>query len=86
VQIKPSRVDSGRTTSDGYLIPAGIVITYRVFGPARLQVTTDRREAGGRVTTQNCSGLSQPTPLGSQPTPSGCKPGSDLTEPSSEAS
>jgi hypothetical protein len=75
VQIKPGGVDSGRKTSDGYSIPAGIVITYRVFGPARLQVTTDRREAGGGVTTQNCTGLSQPTTVGSQPTASGCKSG-----------
>ena len=75
VQIKPSGIDSGNKTSDGYSIPAGIVITYRVFGPARLQVTTDRREAGGGVTTQNCTGLSQPTTVGSQPTASGCKPG-----------
>jgi len=74
VQIEPSGVDSGRTTSDGYSIPAGIVITYRVFGPARLEITTDRREAGGRVTTENCTGLSQPTTLGSPPTPSGCTP------------
>jgi hypothetical protein len=73
VQIEPSRVDSGSRTSDGYSIPAGIVITYRVLGPTRLQFTIDGREAGGRVTTQNCTGLSRPTMLGSLPTPSGCK-------------
>lgn len=75
VQIEPSRADSGSRTRDGYSIPAGIVITYRVLGPARLQVTTDGREAGGRVTTQNCTGLSQPRTLGSQPTPSDCTSG-----------
>jgi hypothetical protein len=75
VQIKPSMVDSGSKTSDGYAIPAGIAITYRVLGPGRLEVTTDGREAGGRVTTQNCTRLSQPTTLGSQPTPSGCTSG-----------
>jgi hypothetical protein len=73
VVIRPSNVDSGRTTSDGYSIPAGIVVTYRVFRPNRLQVTTDRREAGGRVTTQNCTGLAQ-LATGSPPTLSGCKP------------
>jgi hypothetical protein len=75
VQITPSQVDSGRKTSDGYSIPAGIVVTYRVVGPARLQVTTDRREAGGPVTTQICTGLTQPTSPGSKPIPIDCKPG-----------
>jgi hypothetical protein len=74
VVIHPSNVDSGRTTSDGYAIPAGIAVTYRVFGPNQLQVTTDRREAGGPVTTQNCTGLA-PQATGSAPTLSGCKPG-----------
>jgi len=74
VVIHPSNVDSGRTTSDGYAIPAGIVVTYRVFGPNRLQVTTDRREAGGPVSTRNCTGLA-PQATGSAPTLSGCKPG-----------
>ena len=74
VVIRPSNVDSARRTSDGYTIPAGILVTYRVLGPHRLQVTTDRREAGGRVTVQNCTGLSPP-PLGTPPTPSGCSPG-----------
>jgi hypothetical protein len=74
VVIHPSNVNSGRTTSDGYSIPAGILVTYRVFGPNRLQVTTDRHEAGGPVTTQNCTGL-VPLAFGSPPTPSGCKPG-----------
>src|SRR6516162_2094394 len=49
VQVKPSNVLSGNKTSDGYSLPAGTVITYRVFGPARLEVTTDRRESGGPV-------------------------------------
>ena len=75
VQIKPSQVDSGRKTMDGYSIPSEIVITYRALGPSRLEVTTDRREAGGSVTTRLCTGLSQPTSLGSEPTPRGCKPG-----------
>lgn len=74
VVIHPSNVGSGRTTSDGYSIPAGILITYRVLGPNRVQVTTDRHEAGGSVTTQNCTALSQPA-FGSPPTPSGCKSG-----------
>jgi hypothetical protein len=74
VVIHPSGVDSGRTTSDGYSIPAGILITYRVFGPNRLQVKTDRRQARGTVTTQNCTGLA-PLTFGSAPAPSGCKPG-----------
>jgi hypothetical protein len=74
VVIHPSKVDSGSTTSDGYSIPAGIIVTYRVFGPNRLQVTTDRRNAGGQVTTQNCAGLA-PLVFGSPPTPSFCKPG-----------
>jgi hypothetical protein len=72
VVIRPSNVDSGRTTSDGYSIPAGIVITYRVLGPNRLQVTTDRRAAGGPVATQNCTGMSQ-SASGSPPAPSGCQ-------------
>ena len=72
VVIRPSNVDSGRTTSDGYSIPAGIVITYRVLGPNRLQVTTDRHEAGGPVTTQNCTGMSQLI-SGSPPIASGCQ-------------
>jgi hypothetical protein len=74
VVIHPRGVDSGSTTSDGYWIPAGIVITYRVFGPNRLQVTTDRREARGTVATQNCTGLA-PLALGSAPVPNGCRPG-----------
>jgi hypothetical protein len=73
VVIHPSNVDSGKTTSDGYSIPAGIYVTYRVSGLKRLQITTDRREAGGRVTTQDCTGLA-PRASGSPPTPSGCKP------------
>lgn len=74
VLIRPSNVDSGSKTSDGYSIPAGIVITYRVFGPGQLQITTDSHEAGGSVTTENCTGLSEPV-SGSSPTPSGCTPG-----------
>jgi hypothetical protein len=72
VVIRPSNVESGRTTSDGYSIPAGIAITYRVLGPDRLEVTTDRHEARGPVTTQNCIGISQGT-LGSPPIPRGCR-------------
>ena len=74
VVIRASGVDSGRTSGDGYAIPAGILVTYRVFGPDRLQVTTDRRAAGGPVTTRNCTGLSPPV-FGSPPTPSGCPSG-----------
>jgi hypothetical protein len=74
VLISPSDVDSGRKTSDGYPIPAGILVTYRVLGPGRLQVTTDRHEARGSVSVQNCAGLSQPAPE-SPPVPSGCQPG-----------
>jgi len=73
VLISPSSVDSGRT-SDGYPVPAAILVTYRVLGPGRLQVTTDRRHAGGSVTTRNCTGLSLPAPA-SPPAPSGCEPG-----------
>ena len=73
VLIQPSNVDSARKTSDGYSIPAGILITYRVLGPNLLQVTTDNHEAGGSVTTQSCTGLSQLV-SGSSPTPRGCKP------------
>jgi hypothetical protein len=74
VVIHPSNVDSGRTTSDGYAIPAAVLVTYRVFGPKRLEVTTDRREAGGPVSTQNCTGLALQA-TGSAPTLRGCKPG-----------
>ena len=74
VVIHASNVNSGSTTSEGYSIPAGILITYRVLGPNRLQVTTDRHEAGGPVTTQNCTGLA-PLVSGSPPIPSGCKLG-----------
>ena len=74
VVIQASNVDSGRNTSDGYSIPAGILVTYRVFGPERLEVTTDRREAGGPVTTRICTAPVAPT-VGSPPTPSGCTPG-----------
>jgi hypothetical protein len=73
VLIQPSNVDGGSKTSDGYSIPAAILITYRVFGPNQLQITTDKREAGGSITTENCTGLSQPA-SGSSPTPSGCTP------------
>ena len=45
-----------------------------IVGPNRLQVTTDRHEAGGPVTTQNCTGLA-PLVAESPPSPSGCKPG-----------
>jgi hypothetical protein len=72
IVIRPSSLDSGRTTSDGYSIPAAIAITYRVLGPKRLQVTTDRREAGGQVTTQNCTGMST-LASGSPPAPSDCQ-------------
>jgi hypothetical protein len=74
VVIRPSNVYRGSKTSEGYSIPAGILVTYRVFGPNRLQITTDRREAGDSVTTQNCTGLALPA-FGSSPTPSGCKSG-----------
>ena len=74
VVIHASNVNSGSTASNGYSIPAGILITYRVLGPNRVQVTTDRREAGGPVTTENCTGLS-PAVSGSPPSPSGCKLG-----------
>ena len=74
VVIRPSNVDSRRRTSDGYSIPDGIVITYRVLGPQRLEVTTDGRQAGGPVTTQSCTGLSPPS-FGSSPIPHGCKAG-----------
>jgi hypothetical protein len=73
VLIQPSTVDSGSKTSDGYSIPAAILITYRVLGPNQLQVTTDNHEAGGSVTIKNCTGLSQPA-SGSSPTLSGCAP------------
>jgi hypothetical protein len=75
VLISPSNVDSGRKTSDGYAIPAGILVTYRVLGLGRLQVTTDRHEAGGPVTVQNCTGLAQPATPESPPAPSGCTAG-----------
>lgn len=71
VAIRPSNVDSGRKTDDGYSIPAGIVLTYRVLGPAQLEFTNDHRQAGGPITTQKCTGLSQPVP-GQPPTPTGC--------------
>jgi len=71
VVIRPSNVDSGRRTRDGYSIPAGIVLTYRVLGPARLEVTNDRRQAGGPITTRKCTGLSPPVP-GQPPGPTGC--------------
>jgi len=74
VVIETSSVDSGRKTSDGYSLPARIVVTYRVLGPTRLQVTTDRREAGGQVTTKNCTGLAQAV-FGSPPAPTGCTHG-----------
>lgn len=74
VVIRPGSVDSGRTTRDGYPIPAGIPVTYRVLGPHRLQITTDRRDVGGSVTTQDCTGLAPPAP-GSPPTPGGCGSG-----------
>ena len=72
--IQPSNVSSGRTTGDGYAIPAGILVTYRVLGPDRLEVTTDRREAGGPVTTRNCTGLA-PSAAAPPPAPSGCTTG-----------
>ena len=71
VVIRPSNVDSGRRTNDGYSIPAGIFLTYRVLGPRQIEVTNDRRQAGGPITTQDCTGLAQPVP-GQPPTPSGC--------------
>ena len=73
VVVTASGVDSGRKTSDGYALPAGIVTTYVVTGPAHVEVTTDRTEAGGIVATQTCTGL--PAPTDGQPlTPTGCTP------------
>jgi len=74
VLIRPGNVDSGNRTSDGYSIPAAIVITYRVSGPNLLQITTDRHQSGGAITTRNCTGLSA-SGSESPPTPSGCSPG-----------
>ena len=74
VVIHPSTVYSGTKTSDGYAVPGGIFFIYRVLGTDRLEVTTDRREAGGAITTEHCSGLSPLVPA-SPPVPSGCKPG-----------
>ncbi|HVN50059.1 MAG TPA: hypothetical protein VMT43_01435 [Acidimicrobiales bacterium] len=73
VVISASDVDSGRKTSDGYALPAGILTTYVVTGPARIEVTVDHTEAGGIVATQLCTGL--PAPTDGQPlTPTGCTP------------
>jgi len=71
VVIRPSNVDSGRKTDDGYSIPAGIILTYRVLGPKHIEVTNDHRQAGGPITTRECTGLAQPVPE-QPPTPSGC--------------
>jgi hypothetical protein len=73
VVISASQVDSGRKTSDGYALPAGIVTTYVVTGPNRIEITIDRTEAGGVVATQLCTGL--PAPTDGQPlAPTGCTP------------
>jgi len=72
VVIRPSNVYTGRSTRDGYSIPAGIFLTYRVLGPKQIEVTNDQRQAGGPITTQDCAGLARPVP-GQPPTPSGCK-------------
>ena len=71
VVIRPSNVDSGRRTSDNYSIPAGILVTYRVLGPAQIEVTNDRRSTGGVVTTRNCTGLDPPV-VREPPAPTGC--------------
>ena len=73
IVVTASDMDSGRKTSDGYALPAGIVTTYVVTGPAHIEVTTDRTEAGGIVATQLCTGLSAPTD-GQPLTPTGCTP------------
>ena len=73
VVITASQVDSGRKTADGYALPAGIVSSYVVTGPHRVEVTIDRTEAGGIVATQLCTGLPAPTD-GQALTPTGCTP------------
>jgi hypothetical protein len=73
VVISASQVDTGRKTNDGYALPAGIITSYVVTGPQRIEVTVDRTEAGGVVATQLCTGLPAPTD-GQALTPTGCTP------------
>jgi hypothetical protein len=73
VIIHASNVETGRKTTDGYTLPAGILVTYVVKEPGQVEVITDRAEAGGIVTTQSCTGLPVPTD-GQALTPTGCTP------------
>jgi hypothetical protein len=73
VIIHASNVETGRKTADGYALPAGLLVTYVVKGPGRVEVVTDRTEAGGTVVTQACTGLPAPNP-GEALMPTGCSP------------
>ena len=73
VIIHATNVETSRKTADGYSLPAAIVVTYVVKGPGRVEVVTDRTEAGGAVVTQTCTGLPAPNP-GEALTPTGCTP------------
>lgn len=49
--------DSGRKTQDGHDIPTRRIVTLRVLGKGKVQVTTDLTEGGGKTTTKTCTGL-----------------------------
>ena len=73
IVISAGEGSSGRQTADGYDIPNRRVVTWVVLGPQQVQQTTDSSEGGGNVTTEMCTGLSEPAD-GSPPAGTGCEP------------
>jgi len=71
VVVSPGQGSSGRTTADGYEIPARHVTTWVIVDHTTLEQTTDLTEDGGTVTTQRCTGLATAGP-GSMPTGTAC--------------
>lgn len=50
---------SGRTTDDGYDIPARRIVTWFVTGQGAVEETIDRTEEGGDVRTRTCAAFTE---------------------------
>ncbi len=73
-EIRASDVSSGRTTGDGYDIPAATIASWIVLGANQVQEIVDTREQpGGTVVTRACTGMT--IDEHGAPAATGCSPG-----------
>ncbi len=73
IVITPGAGESARQTIDGYPLPTRHIVTWTVLGKGRLRQVIDRRDEGGKVTTEDCTALDL-VANGSGAHATGCKP------------